>query len=255
LENGEQIRADVFVGADGISSLIRDGLHGAEAPRYAGYTAWRGICEDKGLLPEQSALLVMGGGSQFGAVPCGAGRLYWSLTMNAPRGTTQSKKEVDSVCRDWAAPVPEIVAGTPQHAILQNDIIDRPPLQWWGRGMVTLLGDAAHPTTPNLGQGACQALEDAVILAHCLSEMRPIEVALRKYEVLRLPRTTEIVHNSWQTGKIIQLDSPALEQLRDWFMGTGISRRLEQRTFRSLLTYQLPRLRSREQELSDQMSS
>jgi len=121
--------------------------------------------------------------------------------------------------------------------------------------MVTLLGDAAHPTTPNLGQGACQALEDAVILAHCLSETHPVEVALRKYEGLRLPRTTEVVRNSWQTGKVIQLDSPRLEQLRNWFMGTGVSRRLEQRTFSRLLTYQLPRLRSRAQIPSVQMNS
>jgi len=126
LENGEHIQADVLVGADGISSVIRDGLHGAEPPRYAGYTAWRGICEDNGLLPEQSALLVIGGGSQFGALPCGPGRLYWFLTKNAPRRTSQPKADVITVCHDWAAPVPAIVAGTPEGAILQNDIIDRP---------------------------------------------------------------------------------------------------------------------------------
>ena len=246
LENGEHIQADVLVGADGISSVIRDGLHGPESPRYAGYTAWRGICEDNGLLPKRSALLVMGGGSQFGALPCGPGRLYWFLTKNAPQGTTQSKTEVVAVCRDWAAPVPQIVARTPEDAILQNDIIDRPPLHWWGRDTVTLLGDAAHPTTPNLGQGACQALEDAVVLAHCLGETRPIEAALLNYERLRLRRTTEVVRNSWQTGKVLQLDSPLLERLRNWFMSTSVSRRLEQRTFKSLLTHQLPRLRCRE---------
>ncbi len=244
LENSDRIPADMLVGADGISSVVRDGLHGMEAPRYAGYTAWRGICEDSGLLPERSALLVMGGGSQFGAFPCGPGRLYWFLTKNAPQGTTQSKTGVVAVCRDWASPVPEIVAGTPEEAILQNDIIDRPPLQWWGRGTVTLLGDAAHPTTPNLGQGACQALEDAVILADCLRRTRPVEQALREYERLRLPRTTAVVRKSWQTGKVIQLDSPALERLRNWFMGTEVGRRLERRTFNNLLTYQLPRLRS-----------
>ena len=244
LENGEHIQADVLVGADGISSVIRDGLHGKEEPRYAGYTAWRGICDDKGLLPKRSALLVMGGGSQFGAVPCGAGKLYWFLTKNSPQGTTQSKAEIVALSHDWAAPVPEIVAGTPADAILQNDIIDRPPLRWWGRGTVTLLGDAAHPTTPNLGQGACQALEDAVVLADCLGRTRPIEEALREYQGRRLPRTTEVVRNSWQTGKVMQLDSPVLEQLRNWFMGTGVSRRLEQRSFKSLLTYQLPRLRT-----------
>jgi 2-polyprenyl-6-methoxyphenol hydroxylase-like FAD-dependent oxidoreductase len=245
LESGERIEADVLVGADGISSVIREGLHGTETTRYAGYTCWRGTRDDgAGLLPENSALFVMGAGSQFGLWPCGRGRLYWFLTKNAPRGTVQTKTAALAVCRDWAAPVPEIVAGTAEIAILQNDIVDRPPLRWWGRGAVTLLGDAAHPTTPNLGQGACQALEDAVVLAHCLRETRPIDASLRKYEDMRLPRTTEIVRNSWQAGKVIQIESPALMWLRDWFIGTTASARLEMRTFRSLLTYQLPSLRS-----------
>jgi 2-polyprenyl-6-methoxyphenol hydroxylase-like FAD-dependent oxidoreductase len=245
LESGERIEADVLVGADGISSVIREGLHGAETTRYAGYTCWRGIRDGiPGLLPENSALLVLGGGSQFGAWPCGSGKLYWFLTKNAPRGTVQTKTASIAVCRDWTAPVPEIVAGTSENAILQNDIIDRPPLRWWGRGAVTLLGDAAHPTTPNLGQGACLALEDAVVLAHCLGEPRPIDASLRKYEDIRLPRTTEIVRNSWQAGRVIQIESPALMWLRDWFMGTPVGALLEMRTFKGLLTYKLPRLRS-----------
>ena len=246
LENGQLIKADVLVGADGISSVIRDGLHGAQAPRYAGYTCWRGICQDNGVLPDRSALLIVGAGSQFGLLPCGAGQLYWFLTKNAPRGTTQTKAEAVDLCRNWAAPVPEIVEGTPAGAILQNDIVDRPPLRWWGRGAVTLLGDAAHASTPNLGQGACQALEDAVILAHCLSGTTRVEAALRKYEHLRIPRTTAVVRNSWQAGKALQLDSPALELLRNCFMGTWLGRRLGMRTFGSLLTYPLPKLRSPE---------
>ena len=88
------------------------------------------------------------------------------------------------MCRDRAAPVPEIIEGTSEDAILQDDIVDRPPLRWWGRSGVTLLGDAVHACTPNLGQGACQALEDAVVLAHCLSGTLPIGAALRKYERL-----------------------------------------------------------------------
>ena len=244
LESGERIKADVLVGADGISSVIRDELHGAATPRYAGYTCWRGICHDNGLLAERSALLVIGSGSQFGVWPCGAGQLYWFLTRNAPRGTTQTKADALRLCCNWAPPVPEIVAWTPDDAVLQNDIVDRPPLRWWGRDHVTLLGDAAHASTPNLGQGACQALEDAVVLAHCLSEMQSVEAALRKYERMRIPRTTAIVRNSWQTGKALQLDSPAIELFRNWFMGTWLGTLLGMRTFESLLTYQLPRLRS-----------
>jgi 2-polyprenyl-6-methoxyphenol hydroxylase-like FAD-dependent oxidoreductase len=246
LEGGERIPADVLIGADGISSVVRERLHGAEAPQHAGYTCWRGICPDNGVLPDRSALLVVGKGSQFGLWPCGAGQLYWFLTKNAPRGTTQRKAEAVAVCRDWAARVVEIVEGTPEDAIVQNDILDRPPLRWWGRGGVTLLGDAAHASTPNLGQGACQSLEDAVVLAHCLSGTRGIEAALREYERLRIARTSAIVRDSWQTGNVLQLDSPALEAMRNWFLGSWLGRRLGMRTFEMLLTYRLPRLRTPE---------
>lgn len=243
LESGERITADILVGADGISSVIRAALHGVEEPRYAAYTCWRGICAGEGVLPERSALLVIGRGSQFGVWPCGNGQLYWFLTRNAPAGTMQTKADVMALCQDWAAPVPQVVKSTPEDAILPNDIVDRPPLTWWGRGKVTLLGDAAHAATPNLGQGACQALEDAVVLAHCLSKIRPPEAALREYERLRIPRTSAVVRDSWRMGKVLQLDSPALEWLRNSLMGSWLGQRAARRTFRSLLTYQLPRLR------------
>jgi 2-polyprenyl-6-methoxyphenol hydroxylase-like FAD-dependent oxidoreductase len=243
LEGGERLKADVLVGADGISSVVRDGLHGKQAPRYAGYTCWRGIRQDNGVLPDKGALLVIGGGSQFGVWPCGSGQLYWFLTKNALPGTRRSKAEVFALCRDWAAPVAEIIEETPADAILQNDIVDRPPLPWWGRGNVTLLGDAAHASTPNLGQGACQALEDAVSLAYCLSETSAIEPALRKYEGLRIRRASRIVRDSWQAGKALQLDSPALESFRNWLMGTWLGRRLEVRALQSILTYRPPKLR------------
>lgn len=243
LESGERIHGDVLVGADGISSVVRDGLHGPQPSRYAGYTCWRGICSDNGVLADRSALLAIGEASQFGLWPCARGQLYWFLTKNAPGGTTQAKAEAAALCRDWAAPVPQIIEATAEDAILQNDILDRPPLRWWGRGSVTLLGDAAHASTPNLGQGACQALEDAVVLASCLSETSPAETALRQYERLRIPRTSAVVRKSWQAGKAMQFDSPALEWFRNWFMDSWLGTRLGRRTFGSLLMYECPKLR------------
>jgi len=160
LEDGERIQADVLVGADGISSVIRAGLHKAESPRYAGYTCWRGICRDNGVLPDRTPLMAAGAGSQFALLPCGSAQLFWFFTKNAPQGVTQTKADLLTLCGDWAAPVPDVIEATPEGAIVQNDILDRPPLRWWGRGPVTLLGDAAHATTPNLGQGACMALEE-----------------------------------------------------------------------------------------------
>lgn len=242
LETGERIEADVLVGADGLSSVIRAGLHGSEPPRYAGYTCWRAVRPATDVLPAGSALLAAGGGAQFGLWPCGEGQVYWFLTKNAPQGTRLAKADAKELCRHWAAPIPEIIEGTAEDAILQNDIVDRPPLRWWGRGCVTLLGDAAHACTPNLGQGACQALEDAVVLAQCLRDVRPVESALREYERVRVPRTAAVVRNSWRTGRLLQLDRPALEALRNWFMGSAGGRRLGMRMVRGLLTHQLPKL-------------
>ncbi len=241
LEDGQRIDADFLVGADGISSAVRAALHGAAPPRYAGYTCWRGILRREAVLPVGSALLVAGAGSQFGLWPCGAGQLYWFLTRNAPQGAP-AKSEPFALCRDWAVPLPGIVEATPEDAIVQHDIVDRPPLRRWGRGPVTLLGDAAHATTPNLGQGACMALEDAVVLAHCIGTVRSVESALREYERLRIPRTAAIVRESWQAGRILQLDQPALESVRDRFMASSLGRRLGMRTFARLLTWRVPAL-------------
>ena len=241
LEDGARVEGDVVVGADGIRSVVRERLHEAAMPRYAGYTCWRGICADSGVLEERSALLAVGSGMQFGLWPCGAGQLYWFLTKNAPAGTVRGKTDVVALARAWGL-IHKIVEGTAEEAIVQSDIFDRPPLKWWGRGRATLLGDAAHATTPNLGQGACQALEDAVVLADSFRRLEPVEAALREYERRRIPRTSTIVRNSWQSGRMLQMDRPALEAVRNWLMGSSLGKRLSRRMFEELLTYRVPKL-------------
>jgi 2-polyprenyl-6-methoxyphenol hydroxylase-like FAD-dependent oxidoreductase len=103
-----------------------------------------------------------------------------------------------------------------EDAILRTDIYDREPLgESWGTGRVTLLGDAAHPMTPNLGQGACQTIEDAVVLARCLDEGGAIAEALRRYERLRADRTAMVVRRSRRVGVVGQLENALLCRLRD----------------------------------------
>ena len=116
---------------------------------------------------------------------------------------------------DWHAPIRELIAATPENAILRTDVLHRHPVRRWGRGRVTLLGDAAHPLTPNLGQGACLAIEDAVVLAGCLRVIPDPAAALRRYEDLRRPRTAGIARRAFHLGWIGQWQSAPLCRLRD----------------------------------------
>jgi FAD-dependent urate hydroxylase len=199
--DGQQAEAGLLVGADGLHSVVRSHLHGNVKPRYAGYTCWRGFatCAAKAL-PLTTGFEAWGCGARFALFHCGPDRVFWYATRNAAEAVADSadgrKAEVRRLFQNWHQPIPEAIEATPGTEILRNDIVDRKPLSRWGRGRMTLLGDAAHPTTPNLGQGACQALEDAVVLADCLRQCREVEPALRRYEQQRQRRTAAITRES-----------------------------------------------------------
>ena len=219
--DGHQERGDLLVGADGIHSSVRAQLFGLRPPRYAGYTAWRGVADaGEGGLPEGVGLNLWGRGSEFGLVGLGRGRFYWFATKNAPEGEAESavgrRREVlYLLLASWYQPARAAVEATADSKILRNDIYDREPLRDWGVGRVTLLGDAAHPMTPNLGQGACQAIEDAVVLAACVREEGDIAAALRLYEERRKERTAMIARRSRILGRAGQLENLLLCSLRN----------------------------------------
>jgi 2-polyprenyl-6-methoxyphenol hydroxylase-like FAD-dependent oxidoreductase len=213
-------RGDILIGADGLNSSVRAQLFGVSAPRYAGYTAWRGIADvGDGLVPEEAGLNLWGRGSEFGLASIGRGRFYWFVTRNAPEGEAENaagrKREVLDLLLGWYEPARTAVEATGESKILRNDIYDRAPLKHWSSGRVTLLGEAAHPMTPNLGQGACQAIEDAVVLARCLDSGDGVVPSLRLYEAIRIPRTSDVVRRSRLVGRIVQLENPLLCRLRD----------------------------------------
>ena len=227
LADGREERADLLVGADGLRSTVRASLFGPEEPRYAGYTSWRAVARpDVELLPWGEGFESWGKGARFGCCHIGEGRVYWFATLNAPEGEKDGppgspdgpKQRLLELFRGWHQPVEALVDATEEEEIRRDDLYDREPLKHWGEGRVTLLGDAAHPTTPNIGQGACLAVEDAVVLARCLGDhdgTQSIAQALRRYEGLRRERAADVVRISRRLGLIGQLENPALRRLRD----------------------------------------
>jgi 2-polyprenyl-6-methoxyphenol hydroxylase-like FAD-dependent oxidoreductase len=229
---------DVVVGADGINSRIRSWLHGSEPPRYAGYDGWRAVTDFDDERVRGRFSESWGCGDRFGLVPIGLGRLYWFVSES---GGAHERQRFRQRFEGWHEPIPEVVAGTPESALSMTPIHWRKPLRSWGRGKVTLLGDSAHPMTPDLGQGAGQALEDAVVLAARLKRAADVEIGLRGYERERIARTTPIVKRSLQLGRLASASRPWTCALRDALVGktpTGVQRRQQQR----ILEYELPQL-------------
>jgi 2-polyprenyl-6-methoxyphenol hydroxylase-like FAD-dependent oxidoreductase len=109
----------------------------------------------------------------------------------------------------WHDPIADLIRATGAASILKHGAFDRAPLGRWSRGRITLLGDAAHPCTPNLGQGGCMALEDALVLAKSVARSPSIEEAFDRYESLRRPRTRHIQQRSLAMGRIGQWENRA----------------------------------------------
>ena len=160
---------DGVVGADGVGSIVARHLNGTLNRHYAGYTAWRGVAAFN-LDPALSGETV-GSGTEFGHVPLGSDHTYWFATERGPEGRTSPEGELAYLrtkYQSWAEPIPALLAATNPTDVLRNDLYDRDEAREWARGRIVLVGDAAHPMRPHLGQGGCQGLEDAAILAHCV---------------------------------------------------------------------------------------
>ena len=235
MSDGSTTTGDLLIGADGLHSPVRSQLLGTQEPRPGGYVCWRGLADLHMANPEV-AILATGSGAHAGLFPCGPGHAYWFATRNTP---PNAELEISNFLDRYPAPVREAIQATAPDTILRHDIVDRIPAPVWGKGPVTLLGDAAHPCTPNLGQGACQALEDALVLAKCLSRPEPVADALRTYELRRQPRTAMVVNESWTMGQILQTESPILVTLRDLVNGSPLGRFLTRRLLSQLLSGRL----------------
>lgn len=208
----ETLRADLVVAADGVASPVRAALFpGHPAPRYAGVTAWRVLVSGVETGPASET---WGAGTVFGIMPLAGGLTYCYATDTVPAGGGggDQRAELLRLFGRWHSPIPELLTAAAPGDVLRNDVHHlATPLPAMHRGTIALLGDAAHPMTPNLGQGACQAIEDAVVLAHVADTGGD----LGGYTSARLARTARITARSASLCRATRLRAPLAVRLRD----------------------------------------
>ena len=223
-ERGVRIRhssgtteADLVLGADGINSTIRAALWPrARPPVYAGYTAWRTIVTPAA--PVRSGGETLGRGQRVGIAPLRDGRVYLFATANLPAGRRNPGDELAEIRRrfgSWHDPIPALLDAADPAAILRHDIYELPQLATFVRERAVLLGDAAHAMTPNLGQGANLAVEDAVTLAALLDRIPDVPTALAEYDRVRRARVQPLARLSRRMGAALQLARPAVTPVRN----------------------------------------
>jgi 2-polyprenyl-6-methoxyphenol hydroxylase-like FAD-dependent oxidoreductase len=220
LAGGREERGDIAIGADGIYSLVRSQVLGQDEPRYAGYALSFGVVELEHPEVTRSRFREYGGrGARFIYFPVGGDQTYWSTIYVAEESPTKgyggSKAELLPIYGNWPQPIPALLDATDESVVFRREIFDRKPVKRWGEGRITLLGDAAHAMTPNLGQGACQAIEDGVVLGKTLAGASDPVAALRAYEERRIKRTAGFVNRSWMIGRLGTWKNPVAVRVRD----------------------------------------
>jgi FAD-dependent urate hydroxylase len=235
LADGREERGGALVGADGIDSVVRAALGVGVEPRYAGYQYLRGLTHvDEATLPHGVFLFAFGRGDRLGAGYAGGGLTYWFAVIVTPKGSGDPdigrKGELMKRFRDFAPPSTALIETTPEESIFRHDIRDIKPIERWGEGRVTLLGDAAHATTPNMGRGAGEAMEDAVALANSLaagSDGVGTADALRAYERRRRGPAAQVQNRAWRIGKLASWKNPAACAVREQIMQRIVMRGME----------------------------
>lgn len=209
-ENGREAHADAVLGADGVRSRVRTQLFGADRPRFTGYMAYRGLVRvahlPEGII-EPTSCLSTGPGRSFTRYLVRAGELVNFVGLTERDDWREEGWSIQATVKEmlaeyagWYEDVRSIIAATPENGLFKWALFDREPLQEWTRGRVTLIGDAAHPMLPFLGQGAAMGIEDGMVIARAFAAADSIEGALRRYVEARLPRANWVMQESRKTA-------------------------------------------------------
>lgn len=222
-EDGSKAEADYLIAGDGIHSVLRQQLLPGALPRYAGYTCWRAVVEGREDVSSVRTTETWGPGRRFGIVPLAGNRLYWFATLNTaqpndPVCAAFTTADLQRTFEGFHDPIPQILSRTPDSHLIWNDILDIRPIVRFAFGRILLIGDAAHATTPNMGQGACQALEDSARLQRLTKEYTYLPEAFKAFEQDRLARTAWVVNTSRQIGALGQWENPLAIKIRNGLM-------------------------------------
>jgi 2-polyprenyl-6-methoxyphenol hydroxylase-like FAD-dependent oxidoreductase/predicted ester cyclase len=211
LADGEELHASVVLGADGLRSSVRAQLFGEVPLRYSGYQDWGAVVDIQDpIFPEGHFWTLWGEGLRFGLAHIGDGSVYWAASLDRPETRTDAPSVDELLERfgGWARPVPDLLKATRQEDIFGAPIVDFAPRRPWSRGRVALLGDAAHATTPSVGRGASEALEDGVTIANAIAAIRDVsdrdEVAeaLAEWATSRFGQTAFVTRLSRHIGSV-----------------------------------------------------
>ncbi len=217
--DGATATGDILVGADGFHSIIRGQLHPADPPaRPSGYFALRGEAHGLDHLHGLHAIWYFGRGIEAGCVQASASAIYWFVSLFAD-DVRSGSATVDGALQRASSQLDRqfraIAGASPPESMRLDELFERDPIEKWGEGPVTLLGDAAHPMLPHTGQGAAQALEDAVGLGRVMKDAPDPIAALRRYEAVRARRTRAIVRSGPRIARITTTRNRILAAVRN----------------------------------------
>ncbi len=205
-EDKTEIESEIIFGADGVKSLVRNQIFKSGQIREAKQKCWRGILKTE--IPEKyshNAYEIWGKGKRFGFVKIKENTLYWYALVNEKFYS----KDIDLIetFKEFHPDVLKMIDKTSKENIILNDIIDLKPMRKWTAENLCLIGDSAHATTPNMGQGGCQAVEDAYIIGKLLENEKDWNQVFHQFEKIRKSKVNHIVKTSWMLGKVAQWEN------------------------------------------------
>ena len=221
-DDGTTVKADILIGADGINSVVRKQIAPQIKKRYTGQTCWRGVCEfDLSPTFKHNLTELWGGRARFGLTRIDKKRMYWfavesKVAENEKDKPNQTHQKLTTLFKDFHPEINEIIKATPQEVIHRADLHDLEKVNYqWYTNRICLIGDAAHATTPNMGQGAGQGIEDGYAIALALSK-HAAPLAFKQFQKIRQKKVKSIVDTSWMIGNVAHWENGLATGLRDF---------------------------------------